>query len=96
MGPAWVGAIAAVIVAVPIAGRLVQQMWTAGAPWKRRKRRELAWLRMAEYLAAEQSHGYPEQYGRYLEYYLGGRDWRDGWGQDGWENAERPDTFGEG
>jgi hypothetical protein len=94
MGAAWLGAIAAVIVAVPVAARLVQQMMTAGSPWKRRQRRDLACLRMAEWLAADNSHGYPDHYGRYLEHFLGGRAWQDGWGTDGWERADRPDTFG--
>ena len=73
MGAAWVAAAAAVIVAVPVAARLVQQMVTAESPRKRRQRRDLAWLRMAERLASRSSQGYPDHYGRYLEYYLGGR-----------------------
>lgn len=49
-----------------------------------------------EWLAYESSSakGYPDHYGRYLEHYLGGRDWREGWGTEGWEEAQRPDTFG--
>ncbi len=69
-----VRAIAAVIVTVPVAGRLVQQMLTTGSPWKRRQRRDLAWLRMAERLASQDSQGYPDHYGRYLEHFLGGRE----------------------
>jgi hypothetical protein len=53
VGPAWLGAIAAAVVAVPVAARLVQQVLTAGAPWKRQQRRNLAWMRMAEWLAYE-------------------------------------------
>jgi len=57
----WLAAIAAVIVAIPVAARMTQQMVSATSPWKRQKRRELAWTRMAEYLANECSHsrGYP-------------------------------------
>lgn len=38
---------------------------------------------MAEWLAYENSSakGYPDHFGRYLEHYLGGRDWREGWGR---------------
>jgi len=36
MRAAWVAAIAALIVAVPVAARLVLQMVNAGSPWKRR------------------------------------------------------------
>jgi len=53
-------------------------------------------MRMAERFASESSEGYPDQYGRYLEHYLGGRLWpfdrRVGTG--GWEEAHIPDTFG--
>jgi len=65
-----------------------------GSPWKRQQRRNLAWLRMAERFAADSSQGYPDHYGRYLEHFLGGRDWSEGWGAGGWEQARRPDTFG--
>jgi hypothetical protein len=94
-GAAWLGAAAAVIVAVPVAARLIQQMAATGSPWKRRRRRELAWRRMAERFAADSANGYPDHYGRYLEHFLGGRPWQDGWATDGWERAEHPDTFGE-
>jgi hypothetical protein len=94
LGPAWVAAIAAVIVAVPVAARMLQQIRAASSPWKRRKRQEIAWMRMAERFASESSEGYPDQYGRYLEHYLGGRLWSEGWGADGWEEAHAPDTFG--
>ena len=30
----------------------------------------------------------------YLEHYLGGRGWDEGWGTEGWEEARLPDTFG--
>lgn len=96
MGPAWLGAIAGVVIAVPVAARLVQQLWTTGAPWKRQQRRNLAWMRMAEWLAYENStaKGYEDHYGRHLEHFLGGRPWQEGWGTKGWEQAQRPDTFG--
>lgn len=94
MGPAWVAAIAAVIVAVPVAARMLQQLRAASSPWQRRKRQEVAWMRMAERFASESSEGYPDHYGRYLEHYLGGRLWSEGWGTDGWEEAHLPDTFG--
>jgi hypothetical protein len=69
-------------------------MLTASSPWKRKRRQELAWMRMAERFATDSSQGYPEQYGRHLEHYLGGREWSEGWGADGWEQARLPDTFG--
>lgn len=81
--------------AIPVAARLTQQVVSATSPWKRQKRRELAWTRMAEYLASESSvsRGYPDHYGRYLEHYLGGRRWDAGWGTDGREQEHLPDTF---
>lgn len=94
MGPAWVGAIAAAIVALPIAANYWQRVWTASSPRKRQQRRDLAWKRMAEQFAAGNSHGYPDHYGRYLEHFLGGREWSEGWGTEGWEEARLPDTFG--
>ena len=42
-----------------------------------RSRRRVALRRIAERLAWEDSRGYDYQYGRYLEHYLGGRDWHD-------------------
>ncbi len=51
-------------------------------------------MRIAEQLASQNSQGYPDHYGRYLEHFLGGRQWSDGWGTDGWEQARIPDTFG--
>jgi hypothetical protein len=92
--PAWLGAIAAVIVAVPVAARITQQLVTASSPWKRQQRRDAAWMRMAERLASESSEGYPDHYGRYLEHFLGGRLWTEGWGTEGWQEAHVPDTFG--
>lgn len=59
VGPAWIAAIAAVIVAVPVAAKIWQQLWTSSSPWKRQKRRETAWMRMAERFASESSQGYP-------------------------------------
>jgi len=93
VGPAWIAAIAAVIVAVPVAAKIWQQLWTSSSPWKRQKRRETAWMRMAERFASESSQGYPDHYGRYLEHFLGGRLWTEGWGTDGWEEARLPDIF---
>jgi hypothetical protein len=95
VSPAWLAAIAAAVVAVPVAARIWQQLWTATSPWKRQKRRETAWMRMAERLAYEDStaKGYPDHYGRYLEHFLGGRLWTEGWGTEGWEEARMPDTF---
>ena len=43
--------------------------------------------------ASESSQGYPDHYGRYLEHFLGGRLWTEGWGTDGWEEARLPDIF---
>lgn len=42
-----------------------------------RSRRRLALRRIAERLAFEDSAGYDYKYDRYLEHYLGGRDWRE-------------------
>jgi hypothetical protein len=50
-------------------------------------------MRMAERFASDNSQGYPDQYGRYLEHFLGGRPWNEGWGTEGWEEARVPDTF---
>jgi hypothetical protein len=94
VSPAWLAAIAAAIVAVPVAARICQQLWAASSPWKRQRRREAAWMRMAERFASDSSQGYPDHYGRYLEHYLGGRRWDEGWGTDDWEEAHLPDTFG--
>lgn len=94
MNPAWLAAIAAVVVAVPVAARITQQVWTASAPWKRRRRRDAALMRMAEKLAGDCSQGYSDHYARYLEHFLGGRPWDEGWGTEGWEEAHLPDTFG--
>lgn len=52
-----------------------------------RSRRRVAFRRIAERLAYDDSQGYPHLYGRYLEHYLGGRDWHEdldeAWTQDG-------------
>lgn len=95
MNAGWLAAIAAVIVAIPVAVKITQQVVSASSPWKRQRRRELAWTRMAEYLATDCSHsrGYPDHYGRYLEHFLVGREWQEGWCTDGWEEANLPDTF---
>ncbi len=54
---------------------------TAAAKWlgwfQPRMKRRTALRRIAERLAYEASHGYDYQYERYLEHYLGGRDWRE-------------------
>jgi hypothetical protein len=41
VSPAWLAAIAAAVVAVPVAAKITQQVWTASAPWKRRRRRQV-------------------------------------------------------
>ncbi|HUC21330.1 MAG TPA: hypothetical protein VMA73_01355 [Streptosporangiaceae bacterium] len=42
-------------------------------------RRRIALRRIAERLASEDSNGYDHLYERYLEHYLGGRDWHKDW-----------------
>ena len=54
-----------------------------------RSRRRVALRRIAERLAALDSHGYPYKYERFLEHYLGGRDW-----QEGWDRSDTPDGTG--
>ncbi len=53
----------------------------AGNKWfgwfQPRLRRRTALRRIAEKLAWEASRGYDYQYERYLEHYLGGRDWQE-------------------
>jgi hypothetical protein len=93
MDPAWLAAIAAAVVAVPAGAKITQQLWTASSPWKRQQRRDAAWMRMAERFASDSSQGYPGHYGRYLEHFLGGRPWNEGWGTEAWEEARVPDTF---
>lgn len=44
-----------------------------------RSRRRVALRRIAERLASEDSSGYDYKYERFLEHYLGGRDWREEW-----------------
>jgi hypothetical protein len=94
VSPAWLATIAAAIVAFPVAARICRQLWAASSPWKRQRRREAVWMRMAERFASATSQGYPDHYGRYLERYLGGRRRDEGWGADVWEEARLPDTFG--
>lgn len=57
----------------------------AGTKWlgwfQPRLKRRAALRRIAERLAYEDSHGYDYQYERYLEHYLGGRDWREDMGK---------------
>lgn len=52
-----------------------------GAKWlgwfQPKSRRRIAIRRIAERLAWEDSQGYDYQYERYLEHYLGGRDWHE-------------------
>jgi hypothetical protein len=60
VNPAWLAAIAAAIVAVPVAARICQQLRAASSPWKRQRRRETAWMRMAERFANDSSQGYPD------------------------------------
>lgn len=54
-----------------------------------RSRRRVALRRIAERLAAQDSHGYPYKQERFLEHYLGGRDWREAW-----EKSDTPDGRG--
>lgn len=49
-------------------------------------RRRVALRRIAERLACEDSAGYDCKYDRFLEHYLGGRDWHDEW-----DKADTPD-----
>jgi hypothetical protein len=44
-----------------------------------RSRRRVALRRIAERLASEDSAGYDYKHERYLEHYLGGRDWQEEW-----------------
>lgn len=64
-----------------------------GAKWlgwfQPRSRRRVALRRIAERLAAEDSRGYDYKYGRYLEHYLGGREWHEEW-----EKSDTPDGHG--
>jgi hypothetical protein len=64
-----------------------------GARWlgwfQPRSRRRVALRRIAERLAAEDSGGYDYKYERFLEHYLGGRDWREEW-----EKSDTPDGKG--
>jgi hypothetical protein len=64
-----------------------------GARWlgwiQPRSRRRVALRRIAERLAYEDSRGYDYKYERFLEHYLGGRDW-----QEEWEKADTPDGNG--
>lgn len=44
-------------------------------------KRRIAFRRIAERLAQEDSHGYDYKYERFLEHYLGGRRWDEEWGK---------------
>ena len=73
-------------------GPLVAVAATAGVSrwlgwFQPKSRRRVAIRRIAERLAAMDSEGYDYQYARYLEHYLGGRDWR--------EELDKLDTRGE-
>lgn len=69
----WLGPTLAVIVAA---------LGTRWLGWfQPRSRRRIALRRIAERLAQEDSAGYDHKYERFLEHYLGGRDWRDEWGK---------------
>jgi hypothetical protein len=63
-------------------GPLVAVVVTAGvSKWlgwfQPKSKRRVALRRIAERLAWEDSQGYDYQYERYLEHYLGGRDWHE-------------------
>jgi hypothetical protein len=67
----WLGPTLAVIAAA------------AGARWlgwfQPRSRRRIALRRIAERLAREDSDGYDYKFDRFLEHYLGGREWNEEW-----------------
>jgi hypothetical protein len=67
----WLGPALAVIVAA------FGNRWLG---WFQPKlKRRVALRRIAERLASEDSNGYDYKYGRFLEDYLGGREWREEW-----------------
>jgi hypothetical protein len=65
----------------------------AGTRWlgwfQPRSRRRVALRRIAERLAGQDSHGYPYKYERFLEHYLGGRDWREEWEKSDTQDGDR-------
>jgi len=67
----WLGPTLAVVLAA------VGTRWLGR--FQPRSRRRTALQRIAERLAAQDSQGYDYKYGRFLEHYLGGRDWHEEW-----------------
>ena len=65
----WLGPTIAIILAA------VGNRWFGW--FQPRSRRRVALRRIAERLAYEDTAGYEYKYERFLEYYLGGRDWRE-------------------
>lgn len=65
----WLGPLVAVALAA---------IFTRWVGWfQPASRRRVAIRRIAEALAAKDSHGYDHLYDRYLEHYLGGRHWQE-------------------
>lgn len=65
----WLGPLVAVVATAAVS------KWLGW--FQPKSKRRVAIRRIAERLASEDSAGYDFQYGRYLEHYLGGRDWRE-------------------
>lgn len=65
----WLGPTLAVILAA------IGTRWLSW--FQPRSRRRVALRRIAERLASEDSRGYDHMHARYLEHYLGGRDWQE-------------------
>jgi hypothetical protein len=78
----WLGPTLAVVIAA------VGTKWLGW--FQPRSRRRVALHRMAEKLASQDSDGYDYKYERFLEHYLGGRDWRDEWDKSDTPGRERP------
>lgn len=74
----WLGPLVAVVVTAAVS------RWFGW--FQPKSRRRIAIRRIAERLAAMDSEGYDYKYERFLEHYLGGRDWREEW-----EKADTPD-----
>jgi len=81
----WLGPTVAVILA---AGATRWLGWL-----QPRSRRRIAIRRIAERLAAQDSHGYDYKYERFLEHYLGGRHWRDEWEKSDTQDAHGGDFY---
>jgi len=65
----------------PILGSVILAIGLpVGLRW-RPGRKKKALQRIAERLAHDDSRGYEDQYGMYLEHYTGGRDWHDAWAE---------------